>query len=722
MNILITGNLNTLASTMAQELSRDKHKIVLAAKNIKSIFKKNESKLLLHSISPSHPDFADAMTSYKFDSVIYFATREEQLDTESEAETGQLLDGLKNVLKMSNLSAVDKLFFVSSTEVYGDQTDATESDSPNPLSVNGHTIFAGEQYCRYYSDNFDLTTILVRVPYIYGVNEPKTFIHDLISKCSEETIVPIDAKEDKRVNFLHSDDFSQFVRLALNEPFSDNITTVNLTSNDDYSLVKVSELLEPHFPGVSFVFSEVNSLYTRPAEGSFARKKLGWVDAHRFSEEISLITEEILNPKPHEETAVQRFVEGYLKSRYFLRWIELGLGAILMHWLSDLTGTLIQFKYVDFRLLFVVLMATVYGMRFGLYSAVLASLSIIYTWFQLGLDWELLTQNVGNWFPFVVYFSAGIIIGFIRDRKETEIAYEKKQTKLIYEKYSFLYNVFNEIRDLKDDFREQLVGYRESFGRVLKVSQELDTLQEEEVFLKALKIFEDILETDSVAMYSMSDNNFARLEVSSTPLISKISKSLNLKEYPDLITPIEEGIIYQNKSLLPEYPAYVAPIMNGDKAVALVVLWNVKFEDYSENYSNLFKVMCGFFQSSLVRASLFLHANSENIYLPSTRILKPEAFFRALKIKEEMKRNKVADYQLIRIFCSEKKLEILNAKISEKIRDTDFIGIDEKEQFYIIFSQAEDATETKIMERLGEFVDKFELIESRDLLPSKNQK
>jgi hypothetical protein len=398
----------------------------------------------------------------------------------------------------------------------------------------------------------------------------------------------------------------------------------------------------------------------------------------------------------------------------------LGLGAILMHLLSELTGTLIQFKYVDFRLLFVVLMATVYGMRFGLFSAVLASLSIIYTWFQLGLDWELLSQNVGNWFPFVVYFSAGIIIGFIRDRNETEITYEKKQTKLIYEKYSFLYNVFNEIRDLKDDFREQLVGYRESFGRVLKVSQELDTLQEEAVFLKALTIFEDILENDSIAMYSMSDKNFARLEVSSTSLKSKISKSLNLKEYPELITPIGEGILYQNKSLLPEYPAYVVPILDGDKAVALVVLWNVRFEDYSENYSNLIKVMCGFFQASLVRASLFVRANRENIYLPSTRILKPEAFYRALQIKEEMRRNKIADYQLIRIFCSEKKFEDLNANISEKIRDTDFIGIDDKEQCYIIFSQAEDATESRIMERLGEFVDRFELVETRDLLFSKD--
>lgn len=723
MNILLSGNVTALVTTLSRDLARDKNKVVIAGKHLEILFGNNESKLILHSISPSDSSFSDILSSYKFDIVIYFATREEQLSFESQAEAGQLLDGLKNVLEMSRVGSVSKFFFVSSTEIYGEMVDVEEFSDPTPASLNGYTILAGEKYCEYYSSNYDLDTIVVRVPFVYGAQEKNTFIYDLIVKSQEQNSVFINSKADNRINFVHSADFSQFIRLAINETFEDHHTRVNLSSNEDTTFLELSQLLQSNFPEVNFGFAEENDLYTRPAEVGIARKKLGWVDTHKLNDELPTLIEEVLKPFTKEETGWRRIVSGYLNYRQIIKWFELGLGAILMHLLSELTGTLIQFKYVDFRLLFVVLMGTVYGMRFGLYAAILASFSIIYKWFQLGLDWELLTQNVGNWIPFVIYFSAGIIIGFVRDRKETELEYEKKQTKLIYNKYTFLYNVFNEIRNLKDDFREQLVGYRDSFGRVFKVSQELDTLQEEAVFLKALSILEDIFENESVAIFSMSDNSkFARLEVSSSALQNKLSKSFNLEDYQELIEAIRSGDIFQNKTLLPDYPAYVAPIMNGKKPVALIVLWNVQFDDFSENFFNLFKVISGLFQASLVRASLFLNANIENMFLPSTRILQPEAFYKALQIKEEMRRNKISDYQLIRIHCSGKSFEDLDAQIANKIREADKIGIDEDEKCYIILSQADPATESRIIERLGGYIEKYELVNPREFLSGINQK
>jgi hypothetical protein len=52
-----------------------------------------------------------------------------------------------------------------------------------------------------------------------------------------------------------------------------------------------------------------------------------------------------------------------------------------------------------------------------------------------------------------------------------------------------------------------------------------------------------------------------------------------------------QGEIYQNTFLLPDYPAYVAPVFNKTELVALVFIWHASFKQYSTYYHNLFKVM-----------------------------------------------------------------------------------------------------------------------------------
>jgi UDP-glucose 4-epimerase len=381
-----------------------------------------------------------------------------------------------------------------------------------------------------------------------------------------------------------------------------------------------------------------------------------------------------------------------------------------------MTGTLIQFKYVDFRLLFVVLMGAVYGMRFGLYAAILASLSILYTWIRLSFDWALLTHNVGNWFPFVVYFTAGLLIGYRRDRNEVELEYEKKQTNLIYDKYSFLYGVFNDIRELKDEFRKQLVGYRHSFGKIYSITRELDTFEEDKVFINALRILQEIMENESIAIYTIGSNqNFARLEVNAQILTDKLSKSLNLAEFPLFFESIKQGKVFQNTELLENYPAYISPIMNGETPVALVAIWHATYDQFSLDYLNLFEVICGLIQASLVRASLFLNANLDKMYLPSTRVLKPEAFLEAVRIKIEMRRNKIADFQLLRIHTNGLGYQDIYTQISNKIRVTDIIGAHVDGNCYILLSQAEKRSVSEIIKRIGILEVEMDLIDTNEL-------
>lgn len=64
------------------------------------------------------------------------------------------------------------------------------------------------------------------------------------------------------------------------------------------------------------------------------------------------------------------------QSPRLLRLIEIAAAWFFTKLLVRITGTDAQFQMIDFRLMFVVLVGTVYGLNAGVLSAVLASASL----------------------------------------------------------------------------------------------------------------------------------------------------------------------------------------------------------------------------------------------------------------------------------------------------------------------------------------------------------
>jgi nucleoside-diphosphate-sugar epimerase len=705
VNILITGNLSSLAVPLAKEFIKEKNRIILAADDASNLDVKLDN-VILHSINPSEKIFRDALSSYKFDVVIYLATREEQLDeVEDEFYAGRQLDGLRNVLELCKKGNVRRFFFVSSTEVYGDMPDTSENVLPQPSSINGFTLSVGERYCKIYRDEFDMNLTVLRLPNIYGPEEKSGLFYRLMRDGNQKGEVLLPDSPDVLCSFLHVDDFIDFVKRAIDDEYSIESFMINLSTAKPLKFSDLAELLSKHFAKVSFRNDGKKAVYTRPATVSAAKKLFDWYEAHDFIEEI----EDFIDTSPKEllkkKSLILVLYNRLSENPTFLKWTELVLGGLVAMYLSQLTGTLIQFQYVDFRLIYVVIMGSIYGLEFGLYSSVLMSVFVLYTWLGLGVDWKLLVYNVGNWFPFVLYFAVGLITGYNHDKTENNILYSKKQYNLVLDKYSFLYEVFNEIRDLKDEFRERLIGYRDSFGKIFTITRELDELQEHAVYFRALNILEELMDNKNIAIYSLDSNrSYARLEVNSAEMSKEISKSLRLSDYQEALESIEHGKIFQNVALLENYPAYIAPVLNNsypfNVPVAMIVIWSADFDQYSTYYYNLFKVICGMIEASLVRATLFLDANYERMYLPSTRILNHNAFIDMLKVRLEMKRNKIAEFQLIMLKESEANIQKKYPKISLGIRSGDVVGMLRNGTSYILLSQADKQASQEVVDRL----------------------
>jgi len=702
MNILITGNVFYLSQSLTELLTSARHRVVLASKKLPGFKPEKNRKISIHAIDPDEDFFIETFASFKFDTIIYLPNHEEHILTHKNSNyyKSHLLSGLKNALELAQKGHVKQFIYVSSTEVYGKANNDDEITIPEPNSLNGYALYAGEQYCKYFEHHNQLRIHILRVPFLYGAHESNSLLYSLVRQGYEDEEIILPQKPDHSYNFLHTKDVSHFIYLLMQEEQTFGDSIINLSSVATLSEQELIDLLSEQLPDVKITHTTQQTLLTRSVAIESARVIYDWVDLHDIKKEFGAVVSQY-------QTLIREKKVGAKETRFsalrsILKWAELVLGAVTMQLLTQYSGTLIQFKYVDFRLLFVVLMSSIYGLQFGVLSALLASLSVLYTWYDLGFNWTLISNNVGNWFPFFMYFSAGLLLGYYHDRRDREIEYEQGQTRLIYEKFEFLYSIFNEISSLKDEFQQKLVGYRDSFGKIFSITQELDSLKEDTIYLNALNILQQFLENESIAIYGIGKNiEYARQEACSPKITKMISKSLHLPDLPDIGDHLLNGTIYHNEELKPEYPAYLAPIMNNGKPVALITIWDATFEQHSLYYYNLLKVISGLIQASIVRATLFTNANASSIYYPETTILRPQAFRDALKIKIQMKNNQISDHQILRLNVNGQSVEEIYHSLVDKVRSEDLIGLDEHQNCYIILSQANQESIADIVKRFN---------------------
>ena len=80
------------------------------------------------------------------------------------------VNGTLNVLELSRIAKVRRFVFSSSSSLYGDtkQLPTTENADYNPISPYALHKLIGEQYCRLYSELYDIETVCLRYFNVYG--------------------------------------------------------------------------------------------------------------------------------------------------------------------------------------------------------------------------------------------------------------------------------------------------------------------------------------------------------------------------------------------------------------------------------------------------------------------------------------------------------------------------------------------------------------------------
>ena len=184
--ILVTGGAGNVGSALVEKLLQSTDNNVVIVDNLSTGFlsklpkEKNGKWEFIKSDVNNFNVISTIMSSYNFDYVFHFAAVVGVLRTQ-EAPLSVLEDikGIRNILDCSKNTAVKRVFFSSSSEVYGEPVSLPQHEHTTPL--NSRLPYAvvknvGEAYCRSYNQEHDLNYSIFRFFNTYGPNQSTDFV------------------------------------------------------------------------------------------------------------------------------------------------------------------------------------------------------------------------------------------------------------------------------------------------------------------------------------------------------------------------------------------------------------------------------------------------------------------------------------------------------------------------------------------------------------------
>lgn len=184
--ILVTGGAGFIGSAVAEKLAKDPENFVVIVDNLLtgSIKKVPESDFnnirFIKCDANDYKDISSVFYAYTFDYVFHYAAVVGVKRTlQNPVMVLKDIEGLNNILSLSKNTGVKRVYYSSSSEVYGEPVEFPQNEETTPL--NSRLPYAivknvGEAYLKSYQREFGLEYTIFRFFNTYGPKQSKEFV------------------------------------------------------------------------------------------------------------------------------------------------------------------------------------------------------------------------------------------------------------------------------------------------------------------------------------------------------------------------------------------------------------------------------------------------------------------------------------------------------------------------------------------------------------------
>jgi UDP-glucose 4-epimerase len=681
MRTLLVGNTGYITNKFVEEAFPESLVMVMGDTSIRKNRKKN---LFVRPFVKNEKELKDIFSTYDFEQIIYFSNY-----LSFHGETYGEAEMLRKILQLCRGKRNMRIVYLTGPErLY---------DVPT-----GKTLLVSEMenLSREYAKLYKTTVKIIRSPYLYSEQYEKDFLNTVFREISAEQKITFQEDESQRMFFLSMQDLAELM-YKIFDNWDEKEEILNIADVFDHCFKDLGDKLTELCPHLKVSYARHSIMENMLKDDKIIRYKYGWFPKISILEELPELYEhyqERNNIKAGRLDIIKHILSKY---KTVVRAVEFAAFFILFELLNGIAGNQAQFKMIDLRLLFVVLFGSMYGINYGIAAAAAESLSLIRAFEAEGSSWYVLFYEPSNWIPFIFYFAVGAICGYIRMKNKNNVQFIKEENDLLQEKFLFTREMYQEAIEDKNLYKKQILGSKDSFGKIFDITRKLDVIQPQELYIETIRVLEDVLENKTFGLYTLNrENGYGRLETASAQVQGNYPNSIKLSEYSAAMEELENGNVWANREFLENYPMYMAGIRKNGELVMLICIQQVSREQMSLYFLNLFKILSGLVETSLLRALEYQKAVEYRQYVKGTHILKTEYFEERLKVQHDMREQKLASYVLLKVEYSEMSLQKADEILRSKVRENDVWGISESKELYVMLVQTDKEALPNILARL----------------------
>jgi len=703
LKVLITGGYGFIGSHVADRFHKEGHDICIIDNQATGQKKNIDFKHKGYVLSVEDEKCEEVFKSNKFDIVVHLAAQVSVPTSVSnpmqDSESNVL--GLVNMLNLSRKYQISKFIYASSAAVYGEKKElpVKETDTCVPISPYGISKWVGESYCTKWQEMYGLQTLGFRFSNVYGPRQDARgeggVIAAFMSRMVSGRPLHIHGDGNQTRDYIYVEDVADAIFRASYSPLTG---IYNLSTGTENSVNDIVAGLQA--PQVEYVDKRPGDIDRSVLDNTLIKRDLDWAPMYSLQEGLQRTYRYFENEWSKTEAAATGVIEpSAMKTvsrqayKVLMPYAENLLAFALTAWLT-MTQQYGSYGAIDVKLFYITIMGNLYGNRQSILAVVLSIILFVYQKLLDGREFISLLYDTDFFFQIAIYLFLGLVVGYSIDRKNAQIQNQEQQIEEMEGRYSFLHDLYNEVRQVKEELQLRILKSGDSYGKIYSITKELESLEPEQVFHATVNVVKSIMNAPNVSIYTVNrSRTYLRLVAQSSAQDLQARKSLKVDDHDYIQAVLKDGKVFVNKQLSDGAPLMCAPVYYHDQIAAVVAIDGLTFETFSLYHQNLFKVTTDLVSSALSKAFAFIEANENQRYVEGTPLLRPEAFQVILQSKQLAREQNHTPYLLLRGDHRDLQMSAMTGKLDGMLRETDYIGLDEEKRLVVLLSNTnlEDA-------------------------------
>ena len=583
-------------------------------------------------------------------------------------ESVRYLTSITNILMSAKEAGIKQVIYCSSLGIYdGCEDEVIDKDTDfEANSILMQTVIQTEYMCAEQNIPGEFEICVIRYPEVYG--DYKTHNCNICTRLMEtfftSTEMEIEAGRQHRVLYVN-DAVDVLMRVFLCKEREKNY----LIPGTVYTERQLIDAVKTVIPGRETRINEaVYKTIPLPGIADPHLERLGIYEKYSLEDglrELFKIYEKEKNLEIKEEKK-----KSVIKDKLIPLLENVGL-FLLMTLLTYLLKDTWFGSIADLYLIYVVIIAVVYGCAHALFATLLTLLAKI--------GEILITGGAFDYAAFTGILQVlviGVVVGHMRDkyrRKNGDLEDEKKyyQSELVD-----MTRIYDGNRYVKEIYEKRIVNYENSMVRVYEASSQLDFWEPQKVIFQAVDVARELMGIDDVAIYITGSNTgYLRLAAASSEEARQMGKSIHADENFFMGRQLVERTVYRNRDLESSLPSYACGIYDRENLNAIIMLWTKDLTKINLYESNMLALICRLIEASMNHAATYWNRLA-NQYIEGTNVLKEEEFDKMYQICQEGSKQNKLEYTALRVpgpYLQSRGAEGYT-QIASLIRQTDIIG------------------------------------------------